>query len=338
MKLPTAEEISQSLEDLLRRPAQVPARPRASEASKPRSPRFKIKKVERKRGDRRNLLARAITGVSLAGLTVLLIVVHPYAFAFEAMFFVAISIKEVCDIAARNGIDASFPVALLSGLSIVSVATWMPARTPDVLVLCVLVSMVVTIFRKRGTGGDGVHRRRYVDGIVTIYAFLYVAWLFSFCLQIRFTPGTVPGPNGARVEAGAALLLMLIATTALSDVGCYFSGKLFGRHALAPAISPGKTIEGSLGGVLVSTLTAVAFGCWIGLDLEACAVYGVVMSVVAQLGDLWESMMKREAGVKDSGRALAGHGGALDRFDSFFFAMPVGYLLTQGLLLAGRSL
>jgi phosphatidate cytidylyltransferase len=258
-----------------------------------------------------------------------LIVIHPHAFAFEVMFFVAIGVKEMCDLAARNGVSASYPVALPCAMAVVVASSWAPAMTGPVLAAAAVFTMGSLTFMKRGPGKGP----RYLDGIVTIYAFMYVGWLFSFCLQIRLLPGRVPGPFATEMDAGAAYLLMLITTTALSDVGAYAFGRLFGRRLLAPHISPGKTIEGALGGAFVSMLSGVAFGAWLGLDLVACAFYGIIVSAVAQLGDLWESLMKREAGIKDSGRALAGHGGVLDRFDSFFYAMPVGYLLTTYLLL-----
>lgn len=353
MKLPTPEQITRSLEELLRRPGQMTSRHNAREArvrsdeatwehrakgaQKPRKlprerPARRLHKVERRPADKKNILARVVTGLSLAGLTILLIVVNPYAFALEAMFFLAIAMKEMCDLAARFGVNASFFVALPAGLAGVVVASWKPSWMAPVFAVSVVFAMICMTFRWptiRHLNPATERRTRFLDGAMTVFAFAYTAWLFSFCLPIRLIGGQVPGLNGSTVDLGAALLLMLITTTALSDVGCYALGSIFGRHALAPTISPGKTIEGSLGGVLVSVIAAVAFGRWVGLGAAACVAYGVIISVVAQIGDLWESILKREAGVKDSGRVLAGHGGVLDRFDSFFFAMPVGYLLTR---------
>ena len=295
-----------------------------------------MRKAERKPGSRQNLLSRAITGLSLAGLTFFLILIHPHAFAIEAMFFAAIGLKEMCDLASRNGVYPSFSVALPCAIAILAAASWFPAHAPLVLALSVIFTMACMTFRRRpaaATQSGAIRGARYLDGIVTIFAFIYVGWLFSFCLQIRALPGKVSGPNGLMLDAGAAYLMMLITTTAMSDVGAYVFGKLFGQHALAPEISPGKTVEGSLGGLVFSMVGAVGFGAWLHLALPACALCGLLISVSAQLGDLWESMMKRDAGIKDSGRALAGHGGALDRFDSFFYAMPVGYLLLTYVLI-----
>lgn len=339
MKLPRPEEITRSLEEMLRsRGDKGIVRGRERDGGRPAKPprERRGRRPERKPGARHNLLSRAITGLSLSGLTALLILIHPHAFAIEALFFVTIGLKEMCDLATRNGVYPSYAVALPCAFAILISASWFPAHTSLVLALSVIFSMACMTFRPRpaiAAQSGAIRGARYLDGIVTIFAFLYTGWLFSFCLQIRMLPGKVPGPNGLMLDAGAAYLMMLVTVTALSDVGAYIFGKMFGRHALAPEISPGKTVEGSFGGIVFAALGAMGFGAWLQLALPACALSGVIISAAAQLGDLWESMMKRDAGIKDSGRALAGHGGALDRFDSFFYAMPIGYLLLTYLLL-----
>ncbi|NDD27417.1 MAG: phosphatidate cytidylyltransferase [Proteobacteria bacterium] len=341
MKLPRPDEITRSLEDMLRRRGErggSASRERDESASRAnRAPRERrARKGERKPGARHNLLSRAITGLSLSGLTALLIIIHPHAFALEAMFFTVIGLKEMCDLASRNGVSPSYPVALPCSLAILAAASWAPAHTPLVLALSVIFTLTCMTFRRRPAAAaqaGGFRGARYLDGIVTVFSFLYVGWLFGFCLQVRNLPGRVAGPNGLTIDAGAAYLIMLISVTAFSDVGAFTFGRLFGRHPLAPEISPGKTVEGTFGGILTSAVGAVAFGLWLGLAPAACALTGVLLSVAGQLGDLWESMMKRDAGIKDSGRALAGHGGVLDRCDSLFYAMPVGYLLLTYVLL-----
>jgi len=123
---------------------------------------------------------------------------------------------------------------------------------------------------------------------------------------------------------------------ALSDTGAYFAGKNFGRHKMAPRVSPKKTWEGSIGGLL---LAMAGIGVIYGIHnytqtkyLPAWPLYryvlvGLVLAIVGQVGDLVESMLKRDAGVKDSGQVLPGHGGVLDRCDGFLFAGPVMYYL-----------
>ncbi len=130
-------------------------------------------------------------------------------------------------------------------------------------------------------------------------------------------------------------MLYLMTLVWIADIGAYFSGRRFGKHKLAPGISPGKTWEGVLGGVAFNI-------CWMFIIyyqtnlLELSLVWfigmGIATSAVSVVGDLFESILKREAGVKDSGKILPGHGGVLDRFDSIIAATPV---FVAGLFLSG---
>jgi len=128
------------------------------------------------------------------------------------------------------------------------------------------------------------------------------------------------------VDAGCALVWVLFACTWASDTFAYFVGSAFGSHKLASSISPGKTVEGFLGSVFGTILTAIVVGTFIfGLPLVKMAVAGFVLCLAATLGDLVESVLKRFANIKDSGIFLPGHGGALDRFDSILYTAPVFY-------------
>jgi phosphatidate cytidylyltransferase len=127
-------------------------------------------------------------------------------------------------------------------------------------------------------------------------------------------------------EQGPELTLALLVMVWLADSGAYFAGHRFGRHKLAPAISPGKTIEGVYGGLLTSLLFAVAAGWWLSHSVSWTAAFCMV-SLLAMLfsvaGDLLESLMKRQCGIKDSGSIIPGHGGIFDRVDSMVAAVPV---------------
>lgn len=124
-------------------------------------------------------------------------------------------------------------------------------------------------------------------------------------------------------ENGAWLVLLLILIVALADSGGYFVGKRFGRHKLAPAVSPGKTWEGFAGGFIANCILAVVLSVSLNLNLFLMLVLIVPTSLVSVLGDLQESMLKRHAGIKDSGAILPGHGGILDRVDGITAAAPV---------------
>ena len=131
-----------------------------------------------------------------------------------------------------------------------------------------------------------------------------------------------------------------IAVTWATDTGAYAFGRMFGKHKLIPSVSPSKTVEGAVGGLVVATL-----GTWLyvtfllkpfahlSLTSMGIVVLAVAVGIVGQIGDLAESLLKRDAGVKDSSKLLPGHGGILDRFDSLLFVLPVAYLLLSHLLL-----
>ena len=116
---------------------------------------------------------------------------------------------------------------------------------------------------------------------------------------------------------------MMFVAILLTDVGCYYAGTRFGKHKLAPVISPNKTIEGSVGGAVSAITGALIVGYFIGVEWYLSVVAGLICTAFAQIGDLCESLIKRDAGVKDSGNSLPGHGGFLDRTDSFVFTIPV---------------
>jgi phosphatidate cytidylyltransferase len=137
-------------------------------------------------------------------------------------------------------------------------------------------------------------------------------------------------------QYGGDMLLFLFTLVWVADIGAYFSGRRFGRRKLAPAISPGKTIEGVIGGLCANLIWIVSiyhlYTGW-GLTLLQFIAIGILTSLASVVGDLFESVLKREAGVKDSGKSLPGHGGVLDRIDSVIAAAPV---FVCGIFLAGQ--
>jgi phosphatidate cytidylyltransferase len=161
----------------------------------------------------------------------------------------------------------------------------------------------------------------------TVTGVVYVGWLLSHAILLRNWPLEPGSP-----DLGFFFVILVIATTFLADAGAFFAGRYLGRHKLWPRISPGKTWEGAAGGVVVGTLGTVAtklvFDAWIfetGMPVIHCLILGVILCVVSIFGDLTESMLKRDAGIKDSGTIVPGHGGILDRLDSLLFTIPTTY-------------
>ncbi|MCC6234909.1 MAG: phosphatidate cytidylyltransferase [Verrucomicrobiales bacterium] len=184
----------------------------------------------------------------------------------------------------------------------------------------------------------GLCLRRFVaknlnDGLLaistTLFGLLYVPWLLNFLSKIVFFPG---------IE-GRYYVLYFILVTKFSDVGAYLTGSLIGRHKMIPRISPGKTWEGFGGAIAFSVGASVVFVHFLGTHLAGmklghALVLGVLLGIAAVIGDLIESLFKREAGVKDSGRLLPGIGGVLDLLDSLLFNAPLMYLYLRHVLTA----
>lgn len=161
----------------------------------------------------------------------------------------------------------------------------------------------------------------------TLLGLMYVPWLLNFLQKINFFPGV----------DGRYYVLYFIIVTKFSDVGAYCVGSLIGKHKMIPRISPGKTWEGFGGAILVSTGASVLFAKiagphLAGMNLTHAIILGILLSVAAVVGDLIESLFKREAGVKDSGRFFPGIGGILDLLDSLLFNAPIMYLYLRHVL------
>lgn len=152
--------------------------------------------------------------------------------------------------------------------------------------------------------------------VATMPVVIAVAWLSSVLLQ----------------RAGARFLLAVVVITVVADIAGYFVGRSWGRVKLAPSISPGKTREGAIGGVLAAAIWTAGASFCLGLHsgvlpLFVAAAAGAFLGVCAVMGDLWESQLKRQAGVKDSSQLLPGHGGVLDRIDAQLAVLPLATLL-----------
>ncbi|MFA6378383.1 MAG: phosphatidate cytidylyltransferase [Candidatus Omnitrophota bacterium] len=173
----------------------------------------------------------------------------------------------------------------------------------------------------------GDNRNAIVGISTTLFGILYVSWFFSFLVKIRFL---VPDDGGLK------LLAFIIAVTKAGDIGALLIGRKIGKHALLSNVSPNKTIEGWAASLIFGGLTALV--CWsflppaLNYTLFQIFLIGVFFSAIGQLGDLSESMIKRDCDVKDSGKFLPGLGGILDIIDSLLFAAPAFYLYMSSAL------
>jgi len=160
---------------------------------------------------------------------------------------------------------------------------------------------------------------------VTLFGLIYVAWLGNFITRINFTS-----------DQGRYFVMLLVVVTKFTDMGAYIIGSTLGRHKMIPRISPKKTWEGTAGGIVFAIGGAVMCLYWphqlsqgilaAGMNITHALTLGLLLGTAAVIGDLAESLIKREAGVKDSSNILPGHGGALDMLDSFLFTAPLLYV------------
>jgi phosphatidate cytidylyltransferase len=178
-----------------------------------------------------------------------------------------------------------------------------------------------------------VEERPFVAVAITVFGILYAS-MITFIYPLRYHPYVI----GA--GAGTALVMLPVLLVWATDTGAYAFGRMFGRRKLMPAVSPKKTIEGSLGGILTTVLTCWLYSTYVlqpfahvALSGSGILVFSIAISVAAQVGDLVESLFKRDSGVKDSSALVPGHGGILDRIDSQLFALPVAYLIIGYLLI-----
>jgi phosphatidate cytidylyltransferase len=252
-----------------------------------------------------------------------------------ATFLAAVSAGcawEFYRIAAAGGVEPLDPVGIpLAGAVPLAVyAAGIGLYRPSLVVAAVamLIILAAVIWTR------GPQRRPLGAASLTVMGILYTGGLLSFGYALREHPYAV----GDR--AGTALVAFPLVLTWASDIGAFFVGRAVGGPKLIPSVSPGKTISGALGGLAATVLVSwlyVRFAlrpvALLTMTIPATILFGALISVAAQVGDLAESLLKREANVKDSSHLIPGHGGLLDRLDSLLFVLPVAYLLFGWLLL-----
>ncbi len=277
------------------------------------------------------LTRRVLFALVGAPLTVALIFIGGWVFAAALAGVAAIGAWELFRMATAGGSEpleipgiilaASIPLAVhASYLGVFRV-------TLTVAVLIFLALFAAVIWAR------GAEHKPLVAFSVTVAGVIYPC-LVAYMYPLRYHQYVV----GA--AAGTILVMFPVLVTWATDTGAYTFGRLFGKHKLIPSVSPSKTIEGAIGGLIVAVLGAWLYAQFLltpfaqlGLSPTGILLFGLAIGIVGQVGDLAESLLKRDAGVKDSSRLLPGHGGILDRFDSLLFVLPVAYLLLGALLL-----
>jgi phosphatidate cytidylyltransferase len=229
-----------------------------------------------------------------------------------AVLAAALAFAEYADLAAALG--ARVPrVVSTAAVTAVCVAVGSTVLPLDVVLLCIVVGVGVLAVAA-GQPGPEVLR----DTAATLFPVFYIGMPLGSLAAIR-------------LYTGAEGTLLLIVTMIVSDSAQYYAGRSFGRRPLAASISPKKTIEGAVGGLLFGTAAMSTGGLWIFPDASRVVLVlaSALVVAVGMIGDLFESLLKRSAGVKDSSNLIPGHGGILDRIDSWLFAGPIYYVFAR---------
>jgi phosphatidate cytidylyltransferase len=260
----------------------------------------------------RNLLLRvasAVVGLPILGAVVLWR--EPLGFALLCLVAAGIALHEYTGLTLRNRPAGERGVVVVIGLAFGAAVYLRPEQGPVWAMIVVVLVSALTLARPDDIGtaparlAAGAFGAFYVGGLIAALALVH-----------------------RDAADGSLWVVVAVAVTFVCDTGAYFVGRSLGRHKLAPAISPGKTVEGALGGLAAALgFMFIARATFFdALTVVDCVLVGLAAGILGPIGDLTESLLKRSAGVKDSGRLIPGHGGMLDRIDAVLFVGAYVYL------------
>jgi phosphatidate cytidylyltransferase len=259
-------------------------------------------------------MTRVLSGVALIAIVVgVVLFADDLVFELFAAVLVVLSVRELVALASAGDLRLSTLPVMVSTL----LTAWVVGVQGGIALEVALMAALVAIgLGAMGSWGGGT------NALATVAAGLFPAIYIGLPIGALFA---------VRAFAGAYALFLLMLTVMVSDTAQYYTGRAFGRRPLAPAISPKKTVEGAAGGFVFGTGLFVAAGAWWapGMPLALRAGLGLAVVALGIAGDLFESMLKRSAGVKDSSALIPGHGGVLDRIDALLFAAPVYYIVLR---------
>ena len=259
---------------------------------------------------------RIIAGLTLTPLLFVVVLVLPE-------IWTAVAVSVICGIAAyemlwRTGLVKTLSMVICSVIVAAAVPFWCYCGTPYIWGAAGFLVLFVALFAHLLFSGGKIP---FVEVAYSFIAAAVIPFMLSALVRILCATN------------GRYMIMAPFCMAFLSDIGAYFVGKFFGKRKLAPIISPKKTIEGMVGGVITDILGMLVYawileqGVGVQVNYIAAAVYGLTGAFVAVIGDLCFSVIKRQTGIKDYGNLIPGHGGALDRFDSVILVAPMAELL-----------
>jgi phosphatidate cytidylyltransferase len=260
-------------------------------------------------------MTRVLSGAALILLAVSVVwFASDDLFAIAAIVLIVAAVKECVTLAHASGLTVSFLPALIATLiAAAAIATPSWNAILEVALMSALLALGLGVM---GTWRGGANALATVSA--SLFPMIYIGLPIGALVAVRGF-------------AGPPVLFLLMLTVMVSDTAQYYTGRAFGTRPLAPAISPKKTVEGAAGGFVFGTALFVAAGAWWVPTMPVALRAGLGLAIVALgiAGDLFESMLKRSAGVKDSSALIPGHGGILDRIDALLFAAPIYYIFLK---------
>lgn len=275
--------------------------------------------------------ARVAVATVFLSITLLSIIIGSWALALFLGVLIFLGSKEFVNFSKAKGFNPSFNTIILIDFCLLLFAFLkLPQYFPLILTIGTILACLVILFRGKNA--------TISDVSTTMFCVMYGGWLPMHIMMLRNLNHFGINLFGCHVREGLGYIILIFLVITLSDIAAYYIGINFGKTKLWPEISPKKTVEGAIAGTTGGLLAAVVVGYFIGLNIYISIIAGIILSLAAQVGDLTESMMKRDAGFKDSGNLLPGHGGVLDRADSYIFTGAVAYYFFKLFVIGGTLL
>ena len=269
------------------------------------------------------LAKRVLVAVILLPIGVAAIYLGGWYFNSLVLVFMCLAAWEYTQLFRSGGFQPAIPLVIAGAFFLVGLRAWKGFEySAELISFLILASMTYHLVAyERGQEQSGT------DFGITLGGLFYLGWIGAYLISLRSLPN------------GAWWVLLVLPSVWIADSGAYFIGRAFGRHRFSPRLSPKKTwegyfagvIAGSLGGALLAYLWGFLAGPEWNVSPWLGALLGFLLAVLTPLGDLGESMFKRQVGAKDSGKLLPGHGGIFDRIDSWLWAAVIGYYLANWL-------
>lgn len=254
---------------------------------------------------------RIVPAVALGMLSIVAVIYYPLCGIFTLLLIV-VGLYEFFYMVEKKGVKLFKGLGLLVG-ALIPITIYFGLAVKEGLQFLFIVLAIFILFLLELTKKET--HQSVLSLSATVFGIIYISWCFSFLIKIRQLP------------EGAMLTGFLLIVTKSSDIGAYLWGRKFGKTALLKRISPGKSLEGAIGGFFTSLTVGIIFSLFIQtVTFWEKFFLIIILAIIAQLGDLFESLLKRDCQVKDSGKLFPGMGGVLDVMDSLIFTAPTFYL------------